>query len=138
MERELWPLLYPLLRDVGKDFRQTGVTYPPWVIAAVLLWAALHDRSRGWACQWRHWSTTRRRPPRLPSEATVSRRAGDLAVGLLLRALEDRLRAAQDPRLVAFLDGKPLLVGGWWTSAATGRPTRGSGRAGRPTATRRR
>src|SRR6476661_3192674 len=33
-------------------------------------------------------------------------------VGLLWRAVEDRLRAAGDPALVAFVDGKPLLVGG--------------------------
>jgi hypothetical protein len=112
MERELWPLLYPLLREVGADFRQTNVTFQPWVIVAVLLWAALHDRSRSWACQRRHWSTTRRRPHRLPCEATISRRANDIAVGLLLRALEERLRAATHPGLRAFIDGKPLLVGG--------------------------
>ncbi len=72
MERELWPSLYRLLREVGDAFRQSDVTYQPWVVVAVLLWAALHDRSRGWACQLRHWSTTRRRPGRLPSEATIS------------------------------------------------------------------
>lgn len=112
MERELWPLLYPLLREVSKDFRQKDVTFQPWVIVAVLLWAALHDRSRAWACCWRNWSTTRRRPHRLPSESTLSRRAPDIAVGLLLRALEERIRSCQEPRLLAFLDGKPLLVGG--------------------------
>lgn len=112
MERDLWPPLYRLLREVGSDFRQKEVTHQPWVIVAVLLWAALHDRSRDWACQWRHWSTTRRRPRRVPSAATLSRRSGDIAVGMLLRALEERLREHQDPRLLAFLDGKPLLVGG--------------------------
>jgi hypothetical protein len=112
MERELWPSLYTLLRDLGNDFRQKDVSYQPWVIVAVLLWAALHDRSRSWACQRRHWSTTRRRPDRLPSEATITRRANDIAVGMLLRAIEERIRAAHDPRLLAYIDGKPLVVGG--------------------------
>jgi hypothetical protein len=112
MERELWPSLYRLLREVGNDFRQKDVSHQPWVIAAVLLWATLHDRSRSWACQWRHWSTTRRRPQRLPSEATVSRRANDIAVGMLLRAVEERIRAHGQPRLLSVLDGKPLVVGG--------------------------
>src|SRR5258706_427304 len=77
-----------------------------------VLKAALHDRSRSWACQWRHWSTTRRRPQRLPSEATISRRANDIAVGMLLRAVEERIRAHGQPRLLSVLDGKPLVVGG--------------------------
>lgn len=112
MERELWPLLYRLLRAVGKDFSQKYVSYQGWVIAAVQLWAALHDRTRAWACQSRHWSTTTLKPPRLPSESTLSRRADGAGVGLLLRALERRLRDTQDPKLVAWLDGKPLTVSG--------------------------
>jgi hypothetical protein len=59
-----------------------------WVLVAVLLWAALHDRPVSWACQPRHWSTTTLRPPRLPSAATMSRRIDGVAVGLLLRVLE--------------------------------------------------
>jgi len=112
MERELWPLLYRLLREVGQDFSQKYVQHPPWAIAAVLLWAALHDRPAAWACDRRHWSSTRRRPDRLPSAATLSRRQAGVAVGMLLRAAEGRLRAALPPRLLACLDGKPLLVGG--------------------------
>jgi DDE family transposase len=112
MERELWPPLYRLLREVGNDFQQKYVQHPPWVIVAVLLWAALHDRPHSWACRWRNWSTTRRRPARLPAPSTFSRRLPSLAVGRLLSVLEERIRQSQDARLVAFLDGKPLLVGG--------------------------
>ena len=74
MERELWPPLYRLLRDVAKDFHQKYVQYQPWVLVAVMLWAALHDRPVCWACQRRHWSTTTLKPPRLPSPSTLSRR----------------------------------------------------------------
>jgi Transposase DDE domain len=110
MERELWPPLYRLLRQLGKDFRQKNVTHQPWVLAAVLLWAALHDRPLSWACQRRHWSTTTLKPARLPSASTLSRRLYSVGTGLFLRALEGRLRGAGDPGLVAFLDGKPLPV----------------------------
>jgi hypothetical protein len=112
MERELWPLLYRMLRKVGNDFSQKNVSHQPWVIVAVLLWAAVHDRPHSWACRWRNWATTRRRPARLPAPSTLSRRLHSMAVGLLLRALEECIRKTQDPRLLALLDGKPLLVGG--------------------------
>lgn len=112
MERELWPPLYRLIRRAARDFSQKYVSYQPWVLVAVVAWAALHDRPRSWACRKRHWSTTTLRPGRLPSPSVLSRRADGVAVGLLWRAVEQRLRAAGDPALVAFVDGKPLLVGG--------------------------
>jgi hypothetical protein len=112
MERELWPSLYRLLRETAKDFHQKYVHYQPWVLVAVLLWAALHDRPASWACQRRHWSPTRLRPARLPSPATLSRRIDGVAVGLFWRALEQRLRDSSEPALVALIDGKPLPIGG--------------------------
>lgn len=113
MERELWPLLYRELQACAKDFRQKYVQIQPWVLVACSLWAVLHDRPASWACDDRHWSTTPLRPPRLPSPSTLSRRAYAVGVALLWRALEERLRGRQAPGLVAFLDGKPLPVGGY-------------------------
>jgi hypothetical protein len=112
MERELWPLLYRELQAAARDFRQKYVSHQPWAIAAVLLWAALHDRTTHWACQRRHWSTTRLSPGRLPAGSTVSRRARQTAFGLFLNVLTDRLRGRGLPALVVAVDGKPLLVGG--------------------------
>jgi hypothetical protein len=126
MERELWPLLYRLLRQTAKDFQQKYVQYHPWVLVAVALWATLHDRPLSWACQRRHWSTTTLRPTRLPSPATLSRRLHGAGVGLLWRALEQRLRDHGDPRLLTVLDGKPLPIGG-----ASGDRDAGYGRAAR-------
>lgn len=127
MERELWPPLYHLLREVGRACSQKYVRYQPWVLAAVLLWAALHDRPVGWACNPKNWQGTRLRPLALPSPSTLSRRADGLGVGLVLRALEQRLRDSAAPRLLAFLDGKPLPIGGVskdpdaaWGRAASG------------------
>jgi hypothetical protein len=112
MERELWPPLYHLLREVAKDFHQKYVQYQPWVLVAVMLWAALHDRTVSWACGPRHWSTTTLKPRRLPSPSTISRRIDSPGAGLLWRALERRLRDSGQPALVAFVDGKPLPIGG--------------------------
>ena len=112
MERELWPLLYRLLQETAKDFRQKYVQHQPWALVAVMLWAALHDRPVSWACQRRHWSTTTLRPGRLPSPATMSRRVDTVGIGMLWRELERRLRDSGEPALLAFVDGKPLLVGG--------------------------
>jgi hypothetical protein len=129
MERELWPLLYRLLQSVAKDFHQEGVTYQPGILVAVLLWAALHDRPLSWACQPQHWSTTRLRPVQLPSPATLSRRLYTVGTGLFLHTLEQRLRDSGLPRLLAFLDGKPLPVGGA-SKDPEAKPGRGaSGRA---------
>ncbi len=112
MERELWHPLYRLLKEVAKDFRQKYVQMQPWVLVAVMLWAALHDRPVSWACQRRHGSTTTLKPWRLPSPSTMRRRIDGVAVGLLGRALERRLRDSGRPALVAFVDGKPLPIGG--------------------------
>jgi len=111
MERELWPPLYRLLLEVAATVRQEGVTYQPGIIVAVLLWAALHDRPSEWACDERNWGTSMR-PLGLPSPSTMSRRLGDIAVAVILRAMEDRLRQARPPGLVQVIDGKPLTVGG--------------------------
>jgi IS5 family transposase len=112
MERELWPLLYRTLAEVARDVRQKYVQYQPWAVAAVLLWAALHDRPLSWACDPRHWSATDLRPPRLPSQATVSRRTRRAAFGCFLNLLTARLRGGGLPGLALAVDGKPLLVGG--------------------------
>jgi hypothetical protein len=110
MERELWPPLYHAVCAVANDFHQKNVTYQPFLLVLVLLWAALHDRPLSWACQRRHWSTTKLRPFRLPSPATLSRRLDGLVVGAFLRALEQHLRDRQQLGLLALLDAKPLPV----------------------------
>jgi len=112
MERELWPVLYHYLQQTAKEVQQKYVQIQPWVIVATLLWAAVHDRPVRWACDPAHWDTTPLRPLHLPSEATMSRRADQVSTGVFWRALEQRLRDSGHPALLAFLDGKPLPVGG--------------------------
>jgi hypothetical protein len=114
MERELWPLLYRTVRAVAGDFSEKYKQIPSWVLLLTMLWAALHDRPVSWACQAEHWKMTSLDLLRVPSPATMSRRIDSVAVGWLWRAVEQRLRALSPdvPRLLAFLDGKPLPVGG--------------------------
>lgn len=111
MERELWPILYHALRRLSATDYQHKVHYQPWVIVAVLLWAAIHDRPRSWACQPQHWDTTSQRPKEIPSTATVSRRARTPEVLELLNRLERHLRGDGPPAWTLFVDGKPLPVG---------------------------
>lgn len=112
MERQLWPLLYHGLREVAALFRQKYVQRQPWVIAAVLRWAALHDRPVNWACDPANWGGTALRPHPLPSAATVSRWAKRAAFACFLNRRTERLRGDGLPGLVLAVDGKPLLVGG--------------------------
>jgi hypothetical protein len=114
MERELWPLLYRTVCEVARGFSQKYVQIPGWVLVVTMLWAALHDRPVSWACQIKNWATTPLRPLNLPSAPTMSRRVDGIGIGLLWRAVEQRLRerAGGHPALAAFLDGKPLPVSG--------------------------
>jgi hypothetical protein len=111
MERELWPRIYHDLREVARRTHQKDVTYQPWVIAAVLLWAALHDRSVAWACDERNWSTTRLRPAEIPSASTMSRRPRRTAFAVFLNLVAARLRGDGLPEWELIIDGEPLPVG---------------------------
>jgi IS5 family transposase len=112
MERELWPTLYQYVQQTAQEIHQKYVQMQPWVIVATFFWAALHDRPIAWACDPDNWSTTRLQPLRIPSEATMSRRADTVGTALFLHQLGQHLRQSDNPSLLAFLDGKPLPVGG--------------------------
>lgn len=111
MERELWPVLYRELLALSRTTTHKGVHYHPWVIAAVLLWAAIHDRPVNWACQPQHWSTTRQKPAEIPAASTVSRRSRQAQFEAFLGALGQRLRGSGPPAWMLIIDGKPLVVG---------------------------
>jgi hypothetical protein len=113
MERELWPVLYDYVQKTAQEVRQKYVQMQPWIVVATFLWAAVHDRPVSWACDPRNWKTTLLRPPRIPSEPTMSRRADSVATGVFWRKLEQNLRQSGQPALLAFLDGKPLPIGGY-------------------------
>ena len=113
MERELWRRVYRLIRSLsrgGPAGRTDGrKRHSDAAVALTFLWAVLHDRPTGWACDPRNWAG-RRRPRPLPSASTVSRRLRRPAVGRLLASAEAGLRG--EPGLAKAVDGKPLPVGG--------------------------
>jgi len=117
MERELWPLLYHAVKRVAEDFHQKYVSYQPWVLVLIILWAALHDRPICWACNPKNWQTTHLKPLRWPHPSVLSRRAYKVGVGLFWRALQQHLQQTAPAALLAYLDGKPLPIGGFSTDA---------------------
>lgn len=124
MERELWPRVYRLVMEVGRNLRIAGVTYQPHVVLLVFFWAALHDRPVCWACDERNWSTTTLRPFTIPSPSTLSRRLRRVDTARLMRCVVAEARGRGDASLVSVVDAKPLPVGG-----ASGDPEAGYGHA---------
>lgn len=125
MKRELWPVLYRVMCDVAAQFRQKYVHIPTWALVLTMLWAAINDKPVSWACVAKHW-TTPLRPPQIPSQSTMSRRIDKVTFGFFYAEFERRLRemSGSVPGLLAFLDGKPLCIGG-----ASKDPDAGYGRA---------
>jgi hypothetical protein len=111
MERELWRVVYHRLKRVARGFDQRYVQLQAWRVAAALLWAALHDRPVSWACDKRNWATTRLKPGRLRSPATVSRRSRKTSFHLFLNAVAAHLRGPGPPAWLLAVDGQPLPVG---------------------------
>jgi hypothetical protein len=116
MEGELWAQAYRVVREEGnRQPRRRRLTHADAVVVLVLVWAALHDRPVSWACDRRHWAGCGRgrRPRRLPSAATMSRRLRTVAVLGLLERVLGRLADKAPPALVRRVDGKPMPVGGF-------------------------
>jgi hypothetical protein len=111
MECELWPRLYQVVQEVGRQFPRRKARYGDIVIVIVFLWGCLHDRPQVWACDARNWSSTRLRPIQIPSDSTLSRRLQSPAVKALMKAIEEHLRGVRDSSLLKIIDGKPLPVG---------------------------
>ena len=129
MERELWVALYRMLRDAARRLpRRKRVRVGDAVIAAVYLWAAVHDRPVCWAARRGNW-------PRelldfeLPSQSTMSRRLRTGGVAALMAALHEPLGGAGGgvDTLVKTIDAKPLPVGPYSVArdARWGRGARG-------------
>ena len=102
MEREVWDTLCKRLRHL-RDRRPAKCQFTDQDIVRVFLWATLHDRPVSWACRPGAWP---RRPRRLPTPSTMTRRLRTLSVMTTLRRLAPRPRG----RSLVCVDGKPLTV----------------------------
>src|SRR5262249_29975201 len=111
MERKLWLRLYAVIWSVGHPRPPARVSPAArgWGWASV--WAGRHARPTQWASRRCHWPPDLR-PPRLPSQPTMSRRLRSAGVNALLNALLARYRGRPEDDWVRYLDAKPLPVGG--------------------------
>lgn len=109
MERELWRWVTAGLGRLPR-WSPRGAVYDNRTILAVLLWAALHDRSIDWACQRRHWPVQAWRRA-LPDQSTMSRRLRDPRVfDDLVRLVSIVQRRMAKAHSTLIVDGKPLAV----------------------------
>jgi hypothetical protein len=109
MERERWQKVYQLL--LAADTHEFRGVYQAAAVLAVFFWAVIHDRPVSWACEKANWD---RRPFRLPSQPTMSRRLRQPDVLALLARVEKapEVTGSPEPTCVKCIDGKPLAVGG--------------------------
>lgn len=110
MERDIWRVIVAALRRLPRRCA-AGQRYANRDVLAVLLWAALHDRSILWACQRRNWPMQAWRR-RLPDQSTMSRRLRRADLLDDLRTLLHIVQATFDDRDNRMLrvDGKALAV----------------------------
>ena len=114
MERELWLILYRWLCQHAKDRGPRGVWYTNTLVAAVWLWAVLHERAVCWATQPCNWPADLLDFP-LPSQSTMSRRLRSHSFEQFLAELHESLKrdTAVRQTLVKVIDSKPLPVGAY-------------------------
>lgn len=109
MERELWRGIVRGLKRLPRWWPR-GAVYDNRAVLAVLLWAALHERSILWACRREHWPVQAWRRV-LPDQSTMSRRLRDPRVLEDLERLAEILqRPLPMPNATLIVDGKPLAV----------------------------
>jgi len=111
MEYQLWLAIVTVLASLDKIRKSTRFHFSDEDIVKVYYWSVIHDRPVSWACQSKNWPLHKRRQP-LPSESTMSRRLKNKPVQALLKALEQRVVAPQQPGLFWIIDGKPLPISG--------------------------
>ena len=116
MDRDQWSVV---LGAVKRASRQVARRHPPqrrpryadWLIAAMYLWAAAHDRPQSWACDRSHYSGVFRPRGRLPSVSQFNRRVRSHRVQAILQETHRLLAGSPASAALSYLDGKPMLVG---------------------------
>jgi hypothetical protein len=110
MDGKLWSGVYRAVMEVEHPNSSSREQFSDRVILLVYLLAAANDRPVCWACRPESW-TGYKRPARLPSQPTMSRRLRSLSVQALLDKVEAELRALQTvDKRVAAIDGRPLTI----------------------------
>lgn len=117
MEHRLWRIVYQMLKKINSQLdvsqRSRGVVYSDVQVAAMFLWAVIHDRTQDWACQRINWPRLPTGWPGLLSASQFSRRLRSANVRSLLDRLENELRNQLPQEWCLIVDGKPLPVSGF-------------------------
>lgn len=114
MDGELFCRLYALAGGVASKGPPPRGTHSDFAVLLTLLWAAGNDKPVSWACRRGNWPLWAWRvSSRLPSCSTMSRRPRTRDFQLLLVRFNDRLRSLLPGSTLKFLDGRPLVVGGF-------------------------
>lgn len=113
MDRELWTLLLPAIQRAAKRVGWHGgqrlPLYPNWLIVAIYVWCARHDRPLCWGCQRSSYHGLFR-PRKLPSVSQFTRRIKSDDAQQILQLVHDQFAQRRLPCDAGSIDGKPLLV----------------------------
>ncbi len=114
MDSHGWRLVY---RAIVEESRALGrlsarFRFSDVLIVAMFLWAVSHDRPLCWACERSHYGGPFR-PRRLPSVAQFSRRLREPRTADILNGVFRRLAEADRVTSLCYMDGRPLVVGGY-------------------------
>src|SRR5262249_38840011 len=111
MERELWHLLYCLVKQLDKECGAWKFSAGDILLA--FLWCAIHDRPMSWGVDKNNWPSDLR-PRCLPSQSTESRRMRTPAVQQLMIEMEEIWLALSGVGAwwMRVIDGKALTVSG--------------------------
>lgn len=111
MERELWMILYGIVRRLDSGYGRWR--YSTGDIVLIYFWAVVHDRPTCWAVRKANWPRDLY-PGVLPSQSTLSRRLRRAEVQELMTAAEETslALACVTQWWVKVIDGKPLSVSG--------------------------
>jgi len=114
LDRDVWAAVMAAVKRAAKAVGRAGggrkCVYADWLITAMYLWSAWHDRPLCWACDRGHYNTLFR-PRKLPSVSQFTRRVKTDAVREILGRVHDDLAAVALATPVSYIDGKPLTVG---------------------------
>jgi hypothetical protein len=112
MDSELLRWLYHRLLHDPTFSRSSHCVYGPGLITLIYFYAVLNNCSPRWACQRRNWPIGYRRL-KLPSYSQLNRRLKRPETDRIIARINDELRRRLPRTDLKFVDGKPLVVGGF-------------------------
>lgn len=112
LDRDTWQIVITSVRRAARVVKDPGrrPLYPNWLIVAMFLWAAWHDRCLSWACGRLHYNTLFRPRQKLPSISQFTRRIKTEQCQAILQRVHEDLAARGIATPLGYIDGKAILV----------------------------